>query len=134
MWSVGILVFVAGALLVTNVWAVVGARSSADQIARQYIRTYSEATTAADAASAGQRAAAVVASNRNVTDYRITPPANFGRCQMVAVTVAIDVPAIALPFIDGLGRRTVRATRQELTDPYRTTDGEETRDVATPCE
>ena len=39
MWSVGILVFVAGALLVTNVWAVVGARSSADQIARQYIRT-----------------------------------------------------------------------------------------------
>ena len=103
MWSIGILVFVAGTLLVTNVWASVGAKSSADQIARQYIRTYSEGSSPAEALATADTVAAAVAANRNVADYRVIPPTEFGRCRMVAVTIVIEVPAIALPFLGGLG-------------------------------
>jgi hypothetical protein len=133
MWSLGILVFVAGTLLVTNVWAAVGAKSSADQIARQYIRTYSEGSSLPEALAAAASAAAVVAANRNVVDYRVIPPTEFGRCRMVAVTVVIDVPAIALPFLGGLGRHSIASTRRELTDPYRSGD-EGSGDVATICD
>lgn len=133
MWAIGILVFVAGTLMVTNVWAAVGAKSSADQIAREYIRTYSEGSSLPEALTAADTAAAAVAANRNVTDYRVTPPTDFGRCRMVAVTVVIDVPAIALPFLGGLGRHSIASTRRELTDPYRSGD-EGPGDVATICD
>jgi hypothetical protein len=133
MWSIGILVFVAGTLLVTNVWASVGAKSSADQIARQYIRTYSEGSSPAEALATADSAAAAVAANRNVADYRVIPPTEFGRCRMVAVTIVIEVPAIALPFLGGLGRQSIASTRRELTDPYRSGD-EEASDVATICD
>jgi len=133
MWSIGILVFVAGTLLVTNVWAAVGAKSSADQIARQYIRAYSEGSSPAGALAAADSAAAAVAENRNVAEYRVTPPTDFGRCRMVAVTIVIVVPAIALPFLGGLGQHSIASTRRELTDPYRSGD-EGSGDVATICD
>ena len=137
MWAIGILVFVAGTLLVAQAWATLNARSSAGQMAQEYLRAYSESSTHLEATDSADRALRSVASARHVIAYRVTPPTQFGPCQLVAVTVAIDLPAMRIPFVGSWGEHTVTATRRELTDPYRSIDAEQdegTSDVATPCD
>lgn len=137
MWAIGILVFVSGTLLVVEAWASLNARSSAGQMAQEYVRAYSESTTRLEATTSGDRAARTVAEARHVTTYRVTPPARFGPCQLVAVTVAIDLPAMRIPFIGSWGTHTVTATRRELTDPYRSIDADQDEggsDEPKPCD
>jgi len=123
----GVLIFVIGALLVTNAWGVVDARIAADAAAREAVRAYVEAPDGATAADAARRAAvATIAAHGRRTDLltmSITRAgdAPFERCVPVTVEVRYPVPAIALPWVGGYGHAfDVRAHHTERIDPFRT--------------
>lgn len=121
----GVLVFVAGALLITNVWAVIDVKLSVTTAARAATHAYVEAPSH----RAGMTAASA-AARRAVADYRRDPDAmhiveqpehaGFERCNRVEFTVAYDVPAVSLPFIGSFGDGIrVTASDSELVDPFR---------------
>jgi Flp pilus assembly protein TadG len=123
----GFLVFVAGSLLIVNVWAIIDARFAVNSAATEAARAYVESDTAELAGAAAQHAAleTMQAYGRDEND-RLTIEAvdlaggRFGRCVRVRLSVQYEVPALSLPFIGGLGNGfTVRATRSERIDPYR---------------
>lgn len=119
----GMLVMVAGSLLVLHLWATVDARAALDAAAREYLRTYTEQVDAAEAATAAERAArdALRARGATWTDASIEAPAPaaFGPCAPATVTMAVELPAVTLPFLDGLGARTVTVEHTELIDAHR---------------
>jgi hypothetical protein len=117
----GILVFIAGLLLVVNVWASVDARMAADAAARDYLRAYTAAATVAEAqqegaASARRSLAARIGASARATVAAPTQP--FGPCLPATVRIDIRVPAIAAPFLGTFGERTVTATLTELVQPF----------------
>lgn len=122
----GVLVFVVGALVVTNAWGVVDAEVAADAAARQAVRTYVEAP---DDATGSAQARAVAATTlagygrrSDLMDLRIERDgeAAFGRCIPVTVEVDYPVPALRLPFVGGYGHAfDVHARHTERIDPYR---------------
>jgi hypothetical protein len=121
----GILLFVIGALLVANAWAVIDVKMTVTSAAREAARTYVEASdhrTGIEGAEAAARST-VSAHGRNPDKARITGPtsaAAFARCNHVSFTVSYSVPALTLPFIGGLGSGVVvRSTQSEVVDPFR---------------
>ncbi len=66
MLPFGVLIFVVGALLVTNAWGVVDAEIAADAAAREAVRTYVEAPD-------GDRRGRRRASSRGRDDDRARP-------------------------------------------------------------
>lgn len=124
----GLLVFVAGALLVVNIWGVVDTKFAADAAAREAARWVVESagravTPEAVRAGATEVAAATMADHgrRRPVEVVVDPPsASFVRCERIRVTVETSVPAIRLPFLGGFGRPfTVRASHGEIVDPTR---------------
>ena len=124
----GLLIFVGGALLIINIWGVVDTKFAADAAAREAARWVVE--SAGQATSAGElRAGATRIATDTLADHGrrgpvqvdVDPPgAAFVRCERIQVTVALEVPAIRLPFFGGFGDAfDVRATRGELIDPTR---------------
>lgn len=124
----GLLIFVGGALLIINIWGVVDAKFAADAAARESARWVVEAAGQATTAEAIRAGATAIATD-TLADHGRTGPATvrlgpadaaFVRCERIEVTVAIEVPAIRLPFFGGFGDAfEVRATRGELIDPTR---------------
>lgn len=120
----GILLFVIGALLVANAWAVVDAKMAATSAAREAARTFVEADDPATALADAEDAAreAVAAYGRNPDHLAVTGGDGAGalaRCAEVTFTVGVPVPAVQLPVIGGLGAITVRASHTEVVDPFR---------------
>ncbi|MFP3905894.1 MAG: hypothetical protein ACLFRV_04090 [Acidimicrobiales bacterium] len=126
----GFLVFVAGALLLANAWAVVDAKLAVTATARETARAFVEA----DDAIAAERAAAR-AARESIRGHghdpaglmlRIENPRGFVRCARIDAEAALAVSSINLPFIGGFGRTfDVRASHSEVVDPYRSgLDGE----------
>jgi hypothetical protein len=124
----GLLIFIGGALLITNIWGVVDSKFATDAAAREAARWVVEAAgqaTSADALRAGatQIATDTLADHgrRGPVDVQVGPAgAGFVRCERIEVTVAIQVPAIRLPFVGGFGDAfDVTATHGELIDPTR---------------
>jgi hypothetical protein len=121
----GLLIFVVGALLVANAWAVIDTKMAAGSAAREAARTYVESGDAARAYEDAIDAAtqAVAAYGRDPRLLRITGPdgaADLVRCRRVTFTATYPVPAITLPWIGGFGDAfTVRATATQIVDPYR---------------
>lgn len=117
----GVLVFVVGSLIATNAWGVVDAKMATATAARQGARAYVEAPAGADAAALGRAAArqALVTLGRRHRPPDIDIAGTFRRCARVSVTVAYDIPAIRLPWVQGLGSVTARATASEIVDPLR---------------
>lgn len=122
----GVLIFVVGALLVTNAWAVVDAKLAMADASREAVRAYVEAPGAAAAGAAAQRAAdeAVAGHGRNPGALRLLVhhegEAPFRRCVRVTVTARYAVPALSLPWIGGYGHAfDVAASHSEIIDPYR---------------
>lgn len=124
----GLLVFVAGTLLLVNIWGVVDSRFAADAAAREAARwvveSASRGTTPEEVrAGANEVARATMADHgrRGELEVRVDPPdATFVRCERIRVTVVAGVPAIRLPFLGGFARAfEVRATRSEIVDPTR---------------
>jgi hypothetical protein len=120
----GFLVFVVGALLLANAWAVVDAKLAVTAAAREAARTYVEAPDAHSAEASARQAAtdALTGQGRSAAtlDLRITADGGFVRCAVVTVEARIEVPAVGLPFIGGFGRTfDVGASHAEIVDPYR---------------
>ncbi len=134
----GLFILVAGSLAVLNIWSIIDTRAAMDAAAREYMRSYTEASTPREAASAGQRAASEVLLRRGtrLADIRFTAPDpnRFGPCEPATVTLEAEAPAARLPFLDDLGTRPVRVTHRELVDPHREmTSGPSHDPATTPC-
>lgn len=121
----GLLLFVAGALLIANAWAVIDVKMATNAAAREAARIYVEAPDHASGRQAADTAAreAVSAHGRNPDRVTIDGPDDesaFTRCNEVTFTVSYPVPAFTLPFIGGFGTGfTVKASHTELVDPFR---------------
>ena len=122
----GVLVFVVGALLAANAWAVVDVRFAVAAAAREAVRAYVEAPDPMAAAALAERAARNTVSGHGRNPERIwlsiTSPSGrgWGRCGRVEITARYPVPAITLPGLGGYGEAfEAVATHSELIDPYR---------------
>lgn len=120
----GLLVFVVGALIVANVWAVFDAKTTVAAAAREATRAYVEAPTASDADTAARSAAsdAVRAVGRDPArmTLRIKLDGGFARCARVTSEARYQVPFVRLPWIGGLGNATTAVGRHsEIVDPFR---------------
>jgi hypothetical protein len=124
----GLLVFVAGTLLLVNIWGVVDTKFAADAAAREAARWVVESAGRAMPPDAVRSGAAQVA-RATMADHGRGQPVQVGvgpsgtafeRCDRVTVEVETSVPALRLPFLGGFGRPfAVRATHSELVDPTR---------------
>lgn len=124
-----LLVFVVGALLIANAWAVIDAKLAASSAAREATRTYVEAPgsltsdeafraarSAAEAAFAAQRGSSRPPELRLVSG----DGGARERCTRVTAEATYRVPAITVPWVGGFGRGfTVRARHSEIVDPFR---------------
>lgn len=120
--ALGLLVFVVGALLVASTWAVVDAKLAVAAAAREAARTYVEAPSADEAGQAGSAAAADAMQGHGRSDASVTfelEAGGFRRCATVTARVSHTVPAVALPWIGGLGSITVSSRHAERIDPFR---------------
>ena len=131
----GILIFVVGALLIANIWAVIDAKSAVDAAAREATRRYVESqvdgTATPDAASdAAVQAglAALEARGRDPSQATVVLSAldgvggqsGFTRCARATFTAEYHVPALTMPWIGGFGEGfTVTSRHSELVDPFR---------------
>lgn len=122
----GVLIFVVGALLVTNAWAVIDAKVAVSAAAREAARAYVEAPDGDVASQSAHEAAHQALAGhgrdpqRSTLAIRHAADAPYARCVRVTVEVTHPVPAVSLPFIGGYGRGfEVRATRSEVIDPFR---------------
>ena len=121
-----VLVFVAGMLVVANLWALVEARLTVASAAREAVRTYVEAPDH----DAGWEAASAAALR--VVGPRGQEPGRFGielsgggrdafsRCTRIVIDVRYRVPALSVPWLGGFGQGAeVAATATEIVDPHR---------------
>ncbi len=131
----GILVFVVGALLVANAWAVVDAKVAVDAAARQATRHYVESEVAGpghpddqEQAAVDAGLAALEAHGRDPADATIGLSAltgsggqsGFSRCARATFTVSYEVPALTVPWVGGFGDGIdVTSSHSELVDPFR---------------
>jgi hypothetical protein len=119
------LLFVVGALLIANAWAVIDVKMAVTSAAREAARTYVEAPDHLSGVRNADRAArdALAAHKRNALLATVEGPTDenaFTRCNRITFTVSYPVPAITLPFIGGFGTGfTVKATHSEIVDPFR---------------
>lgn len=125
----GFLVFVAGALLIANAWAVIDAKMTVNAASREAGRAYVEADDVGEAEDAAAAAALQTVENagRDPDRLRLTDndPA-FVRCEVVIHEATYDVPALSIPFIGGFGSGfAVRGSHREMIDPFATGLGEE---------
>ncbi|NCG38727.1 MAG: hypothetical protein GWP48_14565 [Actinobacteria bacterium] len=121
----GFLIFVAGTLLLANVWGVIDAKLATTSAAREGARAFVEGddvyAAAAEAEFRAQESLAAYGRNdERATISAPTLPHGFTRCGRVTITVTYDVPALFVPFIGGFGDLApVRSTYTELIDPFR---------------
>lgn len=116
--AVGSLVLIAGMLLLVNAWAVIDTRIALDSAAREYLRTYTEADSQAEARTRAELAALDVLDGRDATIEDLTR--DFGPCAPAAVQLTARVPAVTIPFISAQwGVRTVAVEAAELIDAHR---------------
>ena len=124
----GLLIFVAGVLLLVNIWGVVDTKFAADSAAREATRHVVEVarldvddrTLVADTKAAAER---TFADHGKHSALQVDVSADngvFQRCSRVQVRVTTSVPAIRLPFFGGFGEAfEIVATHSELVDPTR---------------
>lgn len=120
----GILLFVVGALLVANAWAVIDAKMAVTSASREAARTFVESTDPANARDYALAAAREAIDSYGRNSNRLTLTGGEGnaltRCNRVTFTASYPVPALTLPFIGGFGAGfTVSAAHTEVVDPFR---------------
>ena len=121
----GLLIFVAGSLLIANAWAVVDAKFATDAAARQAVRTFveSDEQDAGLAAAEAAGLAAIESHGRDPrrADVRAVGGAALVRCERVTFEATYEVPALSIPFIGGYGAAPFRVASRhsELVDPFR---------------
>lgn len=126
----GVLVFVIGALLVANCWAVIDAKIAVDAAARQATRHYVEGDAGADPEQSAVEAglATMAAHGRDPAQAQIVLAGldgshgqqGFTRCARATFTASYRVPALTIPWIGGFGDGIdVSSSHSELVDPFR---------------
>ena len=122
----GFLLFVSVTLLFVNVWGVIDTKLAVTSAAREAARAYSESDdeNSARLAATARATETLTAYGRGGDRAVIEPPVlsrlKFERCARVTITVSYQVPAIAIPFLGGLGgSQTVTSSFTEVVDPYR---------------
>jgi len=130
----GVLVFISGTLLIVNAWAVVTNRSTADSLAREYLRAYTKESSRPAALAAGRRVVDVIAeADRLAPDrVRIEPPTQWVACAPATVTVHLTVPEVRAPFLGGFGTTEIVVTHRDRLDGYRA--GLPTDGTGSPCD
>lgn len=118
----GLLIFVAGALLIANAWAVVDAKLAVESAAREAGRAYVEVGDAGSAAQAAEAAARSAIEGVGRDPERLELRDNqplYVRCAVVEHEASYRVPALTIPFVGGFGRGiTVRGRHREIIDPF----------------
>lgn len=117
----GFLVFVVGALLIGNAWAVVDAKLAVEAAAREAGRAYAEAGDQPTAEREAQRAAraSMEGAGRDPDRLVLTDDApRHVRCAIVEHTASYRIPAVAIPLVGGFGGTTVRGRHREVIDPF----------------
>lgn len=119
----GLLIFVAGTLIIVNAWAVVDAKLSVEAAAREAGRAYVESSDQRTAERSAEAAARDAMSGAGRDPDRMILTRNgegYVRCAPVEHVVRYRVPAITVPFVGGIGRgTTVVGRHREIIDPYR---------------
>ena len=105
-----LLIFVAGALLLVDAWAVLDAKLAVGQ-----------AAPAAPALAFAAGRATFAGTGRNPAQLQmVEQEAPWRRCARVEITARTSVRTIRLPFVGTFGPPiTVSATHREVLDPYR---------------
>jgi hypothetical protein len=121
--ALGVLVLIGGSLLLVNAWAVIDTQVALDAAAREYLRAYTQASSPSDAGREARRALGDVLADRERLAATLTlvepDPDTFGPCSPALVELRAEVPAVEVPFLDGLGRRSVTVRHVELVDAHR---------------
>lgn len=121
----GVVIFVAGTLVIANAWGVIDAKMATTAAAREATRAFVEASDGEAGVEEAHSAAQEAMRGHGRADpgratYRLPAPTELRRCARVISTVTYRVPLIAIPL---LGRRgggyTVRASHAEIVDPFR---------------
>jgi hypothetical protein len=118
----GVLVLVAGTLVLANAWAVVDAKLATAAAAREAARAYVEASTNPEGAGRQQAADAFSGAGRDAGRLNLSFRTSGGlrRCGRITVEASYWVPTVRLPVISrAAGHFEVRARHSELVDPYR---------------
>lgn len=119
----GLLVFVAGVLVIVNAWGVVDAKTAVAAAAREATRAYVEAADGDAAPDAARRAAeeAMTGAGRDPARLTLTRTGGgYERCARVTYEARYRVPAIRVPWIGGFGSGLTAAARHsEVIDPLR---------------
>ena len=119
----GVLVFVAGVLLIANAWGVLDAKLAASSAAREAARAYVESPSESDALAAAETAAGEAMQGHGRSAARTTVAmvaGSFARCDRVTFEVRYPVPTLTIPFLGSAGTGfTARARHSEVVDPYR---------------
>ena len=123
-----------GTLLLANAWGVVDAKLAASAAAREAVRAYVEAPETStgsvsqiDGAERARAAARAAIAGHGRDPDRLTldvalddPARGYSRCNVVTVVVRYPVPAVALPWIGGIGHGFTAVGRHtERVDPLR---------------
>lgn len=119
----GLLLFVAGTLLVAFAWALIDTKSATADAARQAARTYVEADSAVLAETSAEQAAdaALAGFGRDPARARVQVTGDgFARCDRITISVSYPAPLFDLPFVGSVGRGSpVTSQHSELVDPLR---------------
>ena len=119
----GLLVFVVGSLLVASAWAVVDVKQTLAVASREGARTFVEgrADPVAESAALDAVEDTVAGLGRDPDRLSVAVAGSTrGRCGRVTVRVAYRLPAVAMPFVGGIGPGiTVHSSHSEVIDPYR---------------
>lgn len=121
----GLLVFVAGTLLLTNAWAVIDAKLAASAAAREAVRAYVEAPDRGIAEPAAVEAALAAIDGhgrdpaRAEIEWEVGP--DFRRCAPNTIVVRYRVPTLRVPFVGAFGAGVIETSgrHSEIVDPYR---------------
>lgn len=119
----GMLIFVAGMLLVAYAWAVVDTKTATGEAARQAARTFVEAPDGSAAAAQAQQAAdsALAGYGKDPARAQVRlVSGQFARCSRITISVTYPAPLVELPFVGAVGSgASVRSEHSELVDPFR---------------
>lgn len=129
----GLLIFVSGALLIANAWAVVDAKMATDSASREAVRHLVESDgdiAAAEAAGDQAFRSHVGHTERVSAEFSIEgqegAASGFVRCARVSATYTYRTPVVSVPLIGGWGSGIeVSSTHSEIVDPYRAGLGDE---------
>lgn len=119
----GLLVFVAGTLLLTNAWAVIDGTIAASAAAREATRAYVESTSDAELVAITAAHDTIEGHGRDPEraeiSWEVGP--DHRRCAVNTIVVRYRVPTFTVPFLGAFGSGVIETSGRhtEVVDPYR---------------